>query len=152
MVFILCGCNETLSTWFAIPRKTFDLLCLVSSQNTQYADSFRACASPQAPWASLHWLVFWRPSSIVLDEHFGYRCLTHDSSLNIHPIFLLNTVVSFRPCPIGFLISNCSHGALPQLFAPANIALLERLSLLYGSVRLSWCYLLNKIFVCDKSY
>lgn len=75
-----------------------------------------------------------------------YTCLL----LNIHPIFPLNTVVSFRPCPICFLKSNCSLGALPQLFTPANIALLGCLLLLYGSVRLSWHYLLNKSFVCDK--
>lgn len=40
MVFAVCGCTETLSTWLAIPRKTLDLLCLVSSQKTQISRPF----------------------------------------------------------------------------------------------------------------
>lgn len=47
MLFTLCRNTEILSTWFAIPRKTFDLLCLVSSQSTQISKPFSACKSPQ---------------------------------------------------------------------------------------------------------
>ena len=42
MVFTLCEYSKILSTWLAILRKTFDLLCFISSQNIQISNLLSA--------------------------------------------------------------------------------------------------------------
>ena len=64
MVFTLCEYTEILSTWFAVLRKTFDLLCFISSQNIQISRPFQCLISPWDSWASLHWSVFWGQVSL----------------------------------------------------------------------------------------
>ena len=63
------------------------------------ADLFSACVSPWDSWASLHWLVFLRPSFIVLDIHFGYRSL--------HLTLLLSNP-SLLPIKHSCIFSGCA--------------------------------------------